>query len=66
MNILCNGEQLTVLPPHTVASVIDQLNLNNQPIAVAVNQEVIARSNWLSHQLYAGDTLDIFQATLGG
>ncbi|TXE09582.1 sulfur carrier protein ThiS [Seonamhaeicola algicola] len=39
---------------------------STQGIAVAINQEIIAKANWENKVLFNGDTILIIQATQGG
>lgn len=39
---------------------------STQGIAVAINQQVIAKAHWETHALSNGDTVLIIQATQGG
>lgn len=35
-------------------------------IAIAVNQEIVAKANWVTHLLNPGDHITIIKATQGG
>jgi len=66
MEILLNGEPLTVATQTTVAALLVQLDLAGQPLAVEVNLEIVPRSAHASHQLQAGDRVEIVRAIGGG
>ncbi|MBR7800912.1 sulfur carrier protein ThiS [Undibacterium fentianense] len=66
MEIQLNGE-LRVLQSETdLHSLITELQLDNQAIAVAVNRQVIRRALWQRHILQAGDQVDVVRAIGGG
>jgi sulfur carrier protein len=66
MEIQLNGES-RILPQATdLQSLITELELGNQAIAVAVNRQVIRRALWHEHQLQAGDQVDVVRAIGGG
>ena len=57
MEIQVNGE-LRALPPETcLENLIAELKVGNQAIAVAVNRNVISRSQWQQFVLQAGDVV---------
>ncbi len=66
MEIQVNGE-LRALPPETcLENLIAELKVGNQAIAVAVNRNVISRSQWQQFVLQAGDVVDVVRAIGGG
>lgn len=66
MEIQLNGE-LRSLPSETdLHSLIAELQLGNQAIAVAVNRQVIRRTQWQQYALQAGDQVDVVRAIGGG
>jgi sulfur carrier protein len=66
MEIQLNGESRTVPQASDLQSLITELELGNQAIAVAVNRQVIRRALWHEHQLQAGDQVDVVRAIGGG
>lgn len=67
MEITVNQQSYSVSEACTLQQMLDTVLL--QPakgIAVAVNQEIIAKSNWSNHFLKSGDNLTIIKATQGG
>ncbi|MCX2678869.1 sulfur carrier protein ThiS [Galbibacter sp. EGI 63066] len=61
-----NKQSYSFSPPITVGSVLEQLKIGSQGIAVAVNNCVVTRSTWTTQQLDEGDKVMIIQATQGG
>ena len=67
MEITVNQEIYLVDDICSLQQVIDLiLKLPSAGIAVAVNQEIIARDSWDSYLLKSGDHLTIIKATQGG
>jgi sulfur carrier protein len=67
MEITVNQQSYSVSEACTIQQMLDTVLL--QPakgIAVAVNQEIIAKSNWSNHFLESGDNITIIKATQGG
>ncbi len=67
MEITVNQQSYSVSEACSVQQMLDTVLL--QPakgIAVAVNQEIIAKSHWSNHFLKSGDNLTIIKATQGG
>ena len=68
--IIVNGEQAPDVPPGI--SLLDLLNRRGldpketSGLAVAVNEEVIRRSDWKGTMLGEGDRVEIVGATQGG
>ena len=67
MEITVNQETYSVEDICVVQQVITHvLKLPLNGIAVAINQQIIARNTWNSHLLRSGDHLTIIKATQGG
>ena len=66
MQILLNGETTTIEDGLTVQALLQQLELVGRRIAVEVNEEIVPRSEHDSHQLAAGDRVEIVHAIGGG
>jgi sulfur carrier protein len=67
MEITVNHQSYSVSEACSLQQMLDIVLL--QPakgIAIAVNQEIIAKSNWSNHFLKSGDNLTIIKATQGG
>jgi sulfur carrier protein len=60
--------EIVVTPEMTVASLLNHLGIEGgqKGIAVAVNDEVVPRSQWSAHELADGDRVEIIRATQGG
>ncbi len=66
MEIQLNGEPRVLHSETDLHSLIIELQLGNQAIAVAVNRQVIRRGQWPQHILQAGDQVDVVRAIGGG
>ncbi|MFZ6818133.1 sulfur carrier protein ThiS [Undibacterium sp. Ji22W] len=66
MEIQLNGELRVLSPKTDLHSLIVELQLGSQAIAVAVNRQVIRRTQWQQHTLQAGDQVDVVRAIGGG
>jgi len=66
MEIQLNGQPRSLPIETDLHSLIEELRLGNQAIAVAVNRQVIRRALWQQHALQAGDQVDVVRAIGGG
>lgn len=66
MNLTVNNERVTVEEGVTIAGFLAARNIAPASIVVAVNDDVIPRSEWDAHELKEGDVVDIVQAVSGG
>ena len=61
-----NGEPVELADGATLRDLVDQLELGDRKIAVAVNRQVIPRSQFATHQMEAKDRIEILEAVGGG
>jgi sulfur carrier protein len=68
VNIVINGQSKSVADSATVADVVASLDrgANGRGIAVAVNGEVVTRTEWKSRRLGDKDRVEILRAVGGG
>ena len=67
MNISLNDETREVLDDCNLDEALNALGFSStNGCAVALNEEVIPRGNWVSRKLTNGDRILIVQATQGG
>lgn len=69
--VVVNGESLDVAEDATVQDVVDRTlpgtdGASGRGVAVAVNSDVVPRSDWASTLLRADDRIEILTATQGG
>tara|TARA_B100000745_G_scaffold56623_1_gene33434 strand:+ start:87 stop:293 length:207 start_codon:yes stop_codon:yes gene_type:complete len=64
--LIINGKNTFVLSK-TLLKVLSEINIiNNQNIAIAVNEEVIEKNNWKNYKIKSGDIIEIVQPLKGG
>ncbi|MBL4657291.1 MAG: sulfur carrier protein ThiS [Flavobacteriales bacterium] len=67
MEITVNNQEITVDSHLILSDYLASKELNEKRgIAVAVNERVIARNDWQSHELTENDRVLIIHATQGG
>ncbi|MGI8697906.1 MAG: sulfur carrier protein ThiS [Mycobacteriales bacterium] len=66
MTITLNGELRSLAPGTAVGAVIVSLGAGATGTAVAVNGEVVPRSDWRARQLADGDSVEVLTAVPGG
>lgn len=66
MQISVNDETLHCADATLLIQLLEQLNLNQPGIALALNQHILPRDQWDRQPLQEGDALLIFQAIAGG
>ena len=66
MNIELNGSVYQVTSGNTIDDLIGLLDLREKNIAVAVNRQIIPRSQWESQSLQSNDKVDVVRAIGGG
>ena len=66
MKIQLNGQTREVTDHTTVALLLESLDLTGKRVAVEINEELVTRSEFESHQLQADDQVEIVQAIGGG
>ena len=65
MNLIVNGDPRVVLDGCTVALLIENLQINAQGVAVAVDGSVLPRSQW-DARLTENATVEVLAAVQGG
>ena len=67
IRITLNDEEMSVLQGHTLEALVKKLALDDsQRIAIAVNDSVVQRSDWSSHQLQDNDRVLMIAPIQGG
>ena len=65
MDIICNGNRVSV-DEEVLSEVLRALGFGERRVAVAVNETFVARGEWPSRRVRAGDRLDVLSAVEGG
>ena len=66
MIISVNNQKITLAAPVNLQELLNHLNQENKGIALAVNQQIVSRSQWQTHTLNEGDQITLIKATAGG
>ncbi|GAB3537458.1 hypothetical protein GCM10027443_30520 [Pontibacter brevis] len=67
MTIFLNNQTKELPESSSVSALLQLLALEHvRGIAVAINDQVVPRSNWASYQLQENDRLTLIRATQGG
>lgn len=66
MKITLNDQPLELEQPLSVMALLEQLERHQPGSALAINQTIIPRTDWLTHQVQEGDDILLFQAIAGG
>ena len=66
ITIVLNGDNKTIDNNTNIAQLLHSLNLENNRLAVEINQQIIPRSSFNSHTFNESDKVEIIQAIGGG
>lgn len=66
MKLIINGEERSLENVSSLTSLLQQLGLKADRVAIELNREIAARGSWDSTQLKDGDRLEIVQFVGGG
>jgi sulfur carrier protein len=66
MIVIVNGQQLEIEKSATADNLINQLNYQDQRIALEINEAIIPKSKHGKFELNEGDQIEIIKAVGGG
>jgi sulfur carrier protein len=67
VNVVVNGARMDVASEYTVSDLLDELGrAHGRGVAIAINGEVVGRSQWPSVQLEPDDRIEVLSAIGGG
>ncbi|MFQ5482584.1 MAG: sulfur carrier protein ThiS [Nitrospinaceae bacterium] len=66
MRLVINGQDQELESSHTVAELLEHLEITGAHIAVAVNLQVVPRAQYAQTSLHDGDKIEIVHAVGGG
>jgi len=66
MTLIINGEEKSLESVSSLTSLLQQLGLKADRVAIELNREIVARGVWDSTSLKEGDRLEIVQFVGGG
>ncbi len=66
IEIILNGSAYQVPELTTIDGLVEQIGLQKKGVAIAVNSEVIPKSNWTEKSLLSQDKVELLTITQGG
>jgi sulfur carrier protein len=66
INIKVNNTKHQFQPNNSLEALLTQLNISVNGIAVAVNENIITKTDWNTKTLNEGDEILVIKATQGG
>ena len=66
ITVTLNGEPTTLKTGTTIAGLLEQIGLNRQGIAVAIDQKVVSRSEHTSYVIRENARIEVIRAVGGG
>ncbi|TLD97320.1 sulfur carrier protein ThiS [Helicobacter jaachi] len=65
-SVLLNGKDYEIAPNSTILSLIEGLEITHKAMAIAVNTQVVQKSQWALFVLQNGDEVEILDFVGGG
>ena len=66
MKVLANNKEVEIVPSSTLDQLAVSLQIPERGVAVAVNNQMIPRTEWSKHILQENDHVVIIKAACGG
>jgi len=66
MKLLINGEDREFNSPLSLTSLVEQLGMKTDRVAIELNRNIVARERWAETNLAEGDRLEIVHFVGGG
>jgi len=66
MKLLINGEDREFNSPLSLSSLVEQLGMKTDRVAIELNRNIVARERWAETNLAEGDRLEIVHFVGGG
>jgi len=66
MKLLINGEDREFNSPLSLSSLVEQLGMKSDRVAIELNRDIVARERWAETNLAEGDRLEIVHFVGGG
>jgi len=66
ITVKVNQKEHQIAPATTVSSLIEKLNVQTNGIAIAVNNQVVKKTDWSLQKLQQNDVILIIKSTQGG
>lgn len=66
MDIIINGEKINTIDGTTIDELLNNLNIKDKVMAVAINMEIVKKERWESHKIKEDDKLELLHFVGGG
>ena len=66
IDVVVNGNPCRLVAGSTIATLVASLDAGPRGVAVAVDEEVVPRSEWASTELREGHRVEVLRASQGG
>lgn len=66
MKLLINGENREFKSPLSLSSLVEQLGMKTDRVAIELNRNIVGRETWAETNLAEGDRLEIVHFVGGG
>ena len=66
MNIIVNGDKISIEKNINLENFLKLNNINNKNIVIEVNKIIITKSMWKEKKIKEGDVIEIIKAVGGG
>ena len=66
MNIVVNGEKLNISENTTISQLLQQLEVKDKVMAVAINMEIVKKEKWETHKIEENNKLELLHFVGGG
>lgn len=66
MKLILNGEERQFEAVSTLTSLVDQLGIKGDRVAIELNRDIVSRTQWSVTTLHEGDKLEIVHFVGGG
>jgi sulfur carrier protein len=66
ITIILNGAERQLAATSNVAVLVEELQLSDKTIAIAINRQIIPRSRWNEQMLANADQVEVVRAIGGG
>jgi sulfur carrier protein len=66
LHVKLNGKSATVIESATLGALVDMFVADRRGVAVAVNGQVVTRSQWDSQTLNNDDSIEVLSIAAGG
>ena len=66
MEIIVNGQRRDIKDKSTVLQLLNELQVKEKTMAVAINMEIVKKEQWEKHTIHEGDKLELLHFVGGG